>query len=196
MRRSASIAYIDLLTLALLGFVVFAVLLSQLKAEQTRTDDAPPGQLSVEIRWPDDLDTDVDLWLRTPGDRPVGYSRKNGTGADLLRDDLGRANDSLGLNYENIFTRGLPDGEYVVNLHLYSDHTGRLPVPVLIQVSRYTAGSPRISVWSGEAVLTRLGEEITVLRLVVTDRGVEVSAPTYFSPLRSGGPAIGMGRAL
>jgi hypothetical protein len=38
---------------------------------------------------------------------------------NLLRDDLGKAQDLTDNNYEVACSRGLPPGEYVVNVHMY-----------------------------------------------------------------------------
>jgi hypothetical protein len=182
---ATALAYIDLLTLTLVGFVAFAILMVLPKDQQAATDEnRPPGMISVEIRWPDGLDTDVDLWVLAPQDRPVGYSNRSARFFDLLRDDLGFSNDGLDLNYENAYTRGAPDGEYVVNLHLYSNLSGVLPIPVTMEVRGHDARSSR-SLWSGAAVLERAGQEITVLRFTLDGARIEVHAPTFFTALRS-----------
>lgn len=48
----------------------------------------PPGNVIVQVRWPEDVDTDVDLWVQAPGDVPVvGHSNLGGLVFDLLRDE-------------------------------------------------------------------------------------------------------------
>ena len=184
-RPETALAYIDLLTLTLVGFVAFALLMVLPKEQRASADDTrAPGMVSVEIRWPDDLNTDVDLWVQAPTDHPVGYSNRSGLYFDLLRDDLGQRNDGLGLNYENAYTRGTPDGEYVVNLHLYSNAEGILPIPVAVDVRAHDARSSR-SVWTGAVMLERLGQEITVLRFTIEGSRTEVRAPTFHTALRS-----------
>ena len=83
----------------------------------------------VEVRWPDQLDSDVDLWVQAPGDVPVGYSNKGGAIFNLLRDDLGQRADATGMNYEVSYSRGIPPGEYMVNVHLYRNAAGVMPDP-------------------------------------------------------------------
>ena len=96
------------------GFVTVAVLLlphigeSQGQGRRPRRPQ-PPGNVMVEARWPDQLDTDVDLWVQAPGDVPVGYSNKGGAVFNLLRDDLGRRGRDR-LNYEVSYSRGMPAG--------------------------------------------------------------------------------------
>jgi hypothetical protein len=74
----------DVIMLALAGFVAMVILLLPHlnppgKAAQENTQ--PPGNVIVEVRWPDDIDCDVDLWVEAPGDIPVGYSNKGGVGS-------------------------------------------------------------------------------------------------------------------
>ena len=64
---------------------------------------------------------------------PSGYSNKGGLIMNLLRDDLG-TNDPTPLRYENQFSRGVPPGEYTINLHLFRNLQGTYPVPVDVTV--------------------------------------------------------------
>ncbi len=158
----------DVIMLALMGFVVIVVLLlphinpSKLKEN---IDVNPPGNVIVEIRWPDILDTDVDLWVQGPGDVPVGYSNKGGVLFNLLRDDIGHQGDVSKVNYENSFSRGIVEGEYAINLHLYRDGSGSLPIEVIVVVSvkeNQDATTTRILTRTVE--LTSVGQELTVFR--------------------------------
>jgi len=128
----------DVIMLALLGFVTIVVLLlPHLNPPTTGTAAAdPPGNVVVEIRWPDAINADVDLWVQAPGDTPVGYSNMGGEVFNLLRDDLGHRDDRSNLNYEVAYSRGIPAGEYIVNLHLYltDDTDGDIPVEVAIGI--------------------------------------------------------------
>src|SRR3546814_9135229 len=84
----------DVLMLALLGFmVIVVVLLPHLNPPTKAAASDPPGNIIVEVRWPDDIDVDVDLWVKGPTSRPIGYSNQSGPLFNLLRDDLGRARD-------------------------------------------------------------------------------------------------------
>lgn len=99
---SGATVFRDVILLALAGFVTLVLLLlphlnPKAKAEQATQS---PGNVIVELRWPDGLDADVDLWVQAPGDTPVGYSNKGGAIFNLLRDDLGHAADLTELNYE------------------------------------------------------------------------------------------------
>ena len=170
----------DVLLAMLLGVVavVMFILPSVNPAAETDPID-PPGNLVVTAAWPAGS-IDVDLWTLAPGDEAVGYSRKSGRVFSLLRDDLGTANDLSGLNYESAFTRGLPDGEYIVNVRCYGC-AGKVPVPVAVDV-RLATGE---LVWSGTVTLVSDKQEKTALRFVM--RGGKVvpgSASHVFREIR------------
>lgn len=183
----------DVIMLALAGFVVIVMLLLphlNPPAEAAKQPVEPPGNVVVEIRWPDALDTDVDLWVEAPEDVPVGYSNKGGKVFNLLRDDRGFLNDASDLNYEVSYSRGIPVGEYTVNLHLYSsrvDITSPVPVTVVVSVKRDNNATAR-QILTGKAVLSHVGDETTAFRFALTKKGALVpdSVHNLFRPLRSG----------
>jgi hypothetical protein len=140
------------------------------KAAEKTSD--PPGNVIVELRWPDELDSDVDLWVKAPGDTPVGYSNKGGLIFNLLRDDLGKRADATGLNYEVSYSRGIPAGEYTVNVHLYRNSAGVFPIPVTVVTSvKKSAEESARQVLASDIVLVREGEELTVYRFQLSDDG-------------------------
>ena len=182
----------DVIMLALMGFVVIVILLLphiNPSKQKDNVDINPPGNVIVEIRWPDEVDTDVDLWVQGPGDVPVGYSNKGGVLFNLLRDDLGSQGDVIKINYENSFSRGVVEGEYIINIHLYRDQSGMLPIEVIVVVSvkvNPDAGTTRILTRTVE--LTFVGQELTVFRFELDEDGkldVE-SVHDIYKPLRSG----------
>ena len=84
----------------------------------------------ITARWDDEQSTDIDLWIKGPKGRAVGYTNKDNGYITLSRDDLGVTNDTfvgkgnrvrvLKRNIEDIQVRGLVPGDYIVNLHYYS----------------------------------------------------------------------------
>ncbi len=181
----------DTIMLALAGFVALVILmLPYLNPKQTKTAEntEPPGNVIVEVRWPDELDTDIDLWVQAPGDVPVGYSNKGGVVFNLLRDDLGRRADATKMNYEVTYSRGLPPGEYVVNLHLYRNMSHKSPIRVTVVASvKKSAQESARQLVASEFDLLREGQELTVLRLRLNERGdlVPGSVNSLNRPLRS-----------
>jgi len=181
----------DVITLALCGFVAVVILLlphlNPKQEAQAAVANAVPGNVMVEARWADELDTDVDLWVQAPGDVPVGYSNKSGLIFNLLRDDLGRNADPTQLNYEVSYSRGIPPGEYAVNLHMYRNKSKVSPVKVTVvtSVKKPTSESAKQILTSSIDLVTE-NQETTVYRFKLTDAGelVPSSVNSLPKPLR------------
>lgn len=153
---------------------------------------APPGNIMVEIHWPDKIDVDVDLWVQSPGDeKPVGYSNKSGKVFNLLRDDLGKEGDETDLNYEVAYGRGLPAGEYTVNLHLFAnrEHLPEIPVDVVVSVQRRDETRMR-QIIVRKVFLKKEGDEVTVVRFTLDHDGSldPESVNDLFKELRTWSP--------
>lgn len=181
----------DVIMLALAGFVAIVLLLLphiNPRAQAAKSDATPPGNVIVEIRWPDRIDADVDLWVAAPGDEPVGYSNKGADFFNLLRDDLGRVGDATKLNYEVSYSRGIPAGEYTVNVHLYRNAAAIYPVPATVVVSvKSDAGQSARQILATTVNLENVGQETTAFRFTLDDRGSLVAGSVYdlFRPLRA-----------
>jgi hypothetical protein len=181
----------DVILLALAGFVFITVLLLphiNPKAKQGEGSTDPPGNVIAEMRWDDKLRTDVDLWVQAPGDVPVGYSNKSGLIFNLLRDDLGSHADPTDVNFETSFSRGIPPGEYTVNVHLFRNLENTYPINVRVVVRVKTdneAGARPIAATTVR--LDREGQELTAFRFRLTEKGelVPNSMNSVFKPLRS-----------
>ena len=165
----------DVIMLALAGFVAMVLLLLphlNPPGEAAKENTQPPGNVIVEVRWPDELDSDVDLWVEAPGDIPVGYSNKGGVIFNLLRDDLGKRADATGMNYEVSYSRGIPAGEYTVNVHLYRNSAKVFPIPVTVVTSvKKSAKESARQLLASNIELTREGEELTVYRFKLSEDG-------------------------
>lgn len=182
----------DVVLSALFGILlVLVMVVAHINPVATNDDkDAdPPGTVVVEAYWPDDYDTDVDLWVQGPGDVPVGYSNKGGVLFNLLRDDLGTLMDISGRNYENAYTRGVKPGGYTVNVHLFRNRSGQASIPVRLVVSTRASDTGRLrQILVTDLTLDREGQEKTAFRFSLQSDGnlVPDSLTTIFKPLRSG----------
>lgn len=127
----------DLIMLTLLGFIAMVIMLLPhiKKSQETAEDYRPPGNVIVEIHWPDDMPYDVDLWVKAPGSPPVGFWNQGSEMLNLLRDDLGGEGDATDRNYEMIYSRGIPPGRYIVNVHMYGQKPAGVVVPVKVIVA-------------------------------------------------------------
>lgn len=173
MNRATATAFIDALFLVLLVLVLLPI-------GSTQADRTVLPSLAVEIRWPDGWRSDVDLWVRGPGDEPVGFTRKTGRYLALLRDDLGTA--SIPWRHEIIETYEIPDGRWLVNVHLYGDTGKNAPVPVEVAVWQKVSGSTTV-IWTGEVVLERKGAEVTAVHFS-TRRGRFEPGSIHHTPVR------------
>ena len=189
---AADTVFRDVVMLALAGFVVLVILLlPHLNPPGAKSAEGttPPGNVIVEVRWPDEIDADVDLWVQAPGDVPVGYSNKGGAVFNLLRDDLGKRADVTGLNYETSYSRGILPGEYAVNLHLYRNPSKAYPVPVTVVTSvKQAANEAARQLLASKVLLAREGEELTVYRFGLSAAGALVAGSVHslHKPLRAG----------
>lgn len=189
----AGTVFRDVITLALCGFVAIVILLlphirPEAKAAAQADGMTSPGNVMVEVRWPDELDADVDLWVRAPGDVPIGYSNKSGVIFNLLRDDLGRNADPTKLNYEVAYSRGIPPGEYAVNVHLYRNKSMVTPIPVTVVTSvKRPDGETARQILATTVDLDREGQELTVYRFKLGETGelTAGSVHSLFTPLRA-----------
>jgi len=175
----------DVIMLALAGFVaIVIILLPHLNPPAKAVESAPPpGNVIVEIRWPDTLNTDVDLWVEAPGDVPVGYSNQGGRIFNLLRDDLGHREDVSNVNYEVAYSRGMPPGEYTVNLHLYRNLSGQLPIPVTVVASiKQDPKASAVQLAKADIELNHMNQEVTAFRFRLAEGGKMVAGSLHNLP--------------
>jgi hypothetical protein len=173
----------DIFLNALLVFMALVVILLLLINPTKQADEPPPGSLSVYISWPEGP-TDVDVWTLAPGEpSPVGFTTKTGQLLSLLRDDLGTANDPMPANFEHVYSRGLPAGEYVINAHCY--HCKAVPVEVMVEVRVARPGFDSVRIFSAKVTLRRNREEVTAVRFRLDGDGrlVQGSMHSVFKPL-------------
>lgn len=179
-----------------LFIAVFVVLASvipfiQEKESHQNIDPATQGNLIVTLEWPANVQSDVDLWIWNDIDKTsVGYSNLSGPLFNLIRDDLGSFLDLTNANTEMALSRGIPDGEYVINTHLFSLKSAPLPLPIKISVSKKDnlafAAVPLFTV-TGELMFEGHEKTMAVFR-IENGEYVADSFNTISRKIRSGGP--------
>jgi hypothetical protein len=169
----------DVLLAMLLGVAaVIMFILPSVNPASTEQQLTPPGNLIASITWPAG-DDDVDVWVSYGDDYAVGYSHKSDRVWSLLRDDLGNKNDTTPLNFESAFTRGMPDGEYAINVRCYA--CTKVPMPVTVEVRLADGGT----VWSGIVDILKSGQERTAIRFrVAGGQIVDDSASSVFKQMK------------
>ena len=106
---------------------------------------------------------------------------------------FGFRNDASNLNYENAFSRTIPAGEYTVNLHMYFNRANVWPIKVKVLVSTIKpSGNSRVSrqILVSDVVLRKQGEERTVFRFKLDDKGELIASSVNAAPknLRTDAP--------
>jgi hypothetical protein len=184
--------WLDTALLMLGGFILMTVLMLSVvnppaQSAET-TGEQSPGNVIVEAQWADALDADVDLWVAAPGDRPVGYSNKSGAIFNLLRDDLGKVRDFTDYNYEVAYSRGMPAGEYVANVHMYRGVSVTYPVEVkLVATLKSNPNEVAHRLVTTTVQLRHENDQVTAFRFQLDRNGQVVagSMNTLYKDLRT-----------
>jgi hypothetical protein len=168
----------DLLWALLACFMVLtALLVTQLNSKKTTektSDDVSAGSISVYIYWRDGIDLDIDTHLSSPSGDHVFFAKLSGKVWNLLRDDLGMVNDTAPRNFENAYARGLPAGDYVVNIHAYRGKPELYPIEVegeVVITADPTRGKGSQKIVKQKVTLYRTGEETTLVRFSIDAAG-------------------------
>ena len=169
------VVFRDVILLALTGFISMVILLIPFVNPPTEEESSstPPGNVIVELFWDDKRDVDIDLWVQAPDDIPVGYSNKGGLFFNLLRDDLGIYKDNSPVNYEVSYSRGISDGLYIANVHLYRED--KAPFKPIIAELLVSVVDPdtnkRKQILRTSKKLDEIGKEITVFQFELDRKG-------------------------
>lgn len=183
-------AYIDILIALLMGTVVIFMLTTLLIAPITQNSAGikKNADYVVTLEWPNDLDCDVDLWIRDPLNNVVSFRQMESGLMYFERDDMGKRRSIYKIdekeiiidpdNKEFVTFRGTFSGEYVVNVHLYSClkpgsamgmAAGQaFDVPLIIEVVRI---NPNFVVSKHiEMKLEAVWQEKTAIRFIMDDK--------------------------
>ncbi|MBI4068545.1 hypothetical protein HY413_04050 [Candidatus Kaiserbacteria bacterium] len=147
-------------------FVIVVGLLTVQKLEQMSGEvNEPAESLKFEVFWNYDdpasadkpykyklvdVDADTGIWYRGGANNapltPVWFTNMGAGFINLERDDLGNRpgieSEFDPINYESAKTRGIPAGEYCVNVHLYRNRSSLTKIPVTVNV-RVVRGQQR-----------------------------------------------------
>ena len=164
----------DVVLLALIAFAAMLVIVVPWLNEPTEKEDQDiiaPGNMIVEITWPNERRDDIDLWVMGPKELgPVGYSTKSGMVWNLLRDDLGGAGDLTNMNYENSYSRGVLPGWYRFNVHWYNSTSVQRTIEINMVVSLKKKPDQTVKQLMGRTIiLTRDDREQTVFYFYLDD---------------------------
>lgn len=176
MNKSSITPFLDLIFCLLLIYVCIVMLLRiTVKQEGTPAFQQNAIYLIV-LTWQGN--DDVDLWVRDPQGRLVGFNRREGGEGSLFslnRDNLGASQTEVNdqgqvvtlVNEEIVAVRGTFPGEYACNSFLYT-RRDTVPTKVTVKLMRV---KPHAELMSREIVLTRNGDQHTHFRFTVDKDG-------------------------
>jgi hypothetical protein len=165
--------------------LVFAVLLKlSLLAINVESAESAQKRLKsnalflIKVVWPGESDDDVDTYVSDPLSHLVFFKRLQDGLMNLDRDDTGSSSNMISLpdgrvvksayNEEQVEIRGIIEGEYIVNVHMYRKAT---PTPTKVIVTLYKVAEGE-DVQIHERVLTLAEQqERTAFRFTLTKSG-------------------------
>lgn len=141
-----SLSFIDLLFNILLGFAFLFIIAFIMINPVARQGDVPvKAEFLIVMTWPDNNDSDFDLWVMDPQGRKVGFRNRDQGLVNLDRDDLGTVNDTVHVdgqeikvanNKETVTIRGILPGDYRISVHQYRKSDELTRVPVTVEVTK------------------------------------------------------------
>ena len=152
-------------TLFMLAFMIIIVFPWISQKKQSSEEQIRIGDLHIELVWESKSNVDLDLIARGPDGETVFFRHGEGNILNLVRDDRGILNDDTGFNFEHIISRSIPDGEYLVNVIVYSLAEGELPVEAKIVVTQKDQSLKL----NASKILDEVKKEVSVLKFVVID---------------------------
>jgi hypothetical protein len=166
--------------------LVFAVLLKlSLLAINVESAESAQKRLKssalflIKVVWAGESDDDVDTYVSDPLSHLVYFRRLQDGLMNLDRDDTGSNSNLIRLpdggvaksayNEEQVEIRGLIEGEYIVNLHMYRKAT---PTPTKVIVTLYkVAGGEDVQIHERVLTLAAQTQEETAFRFTLTKSG-------------------------
>ena len=166
--------------------LVFAVLLKlSLLAINVESAESAQKRLKsnalflIKVVWAGESDDDVDTYVSDPLSHLVFFKRLQDGLMNLDRDDTGSSNNMITLpdgrvvksayNEEQVEIRGIIEGEYIVNVHMYRKAT---PTPTKVIVTLYkVAEGEDVQIHERVLTLAEQRQEATAFRFTLTRSG-------------------------
>src|ERR1700727_2519547 len=157
------------LLLCILSVVIVAVAPTKARVDGVQ----PKGVFLNTANWKVELDSDVDLWIVGPEQKPIFYGSRDVGCASLDRDSLGYSTSQITLadgsmaqsesNKETATIRCIAPGHYDVGINLYSDRElakGAASIPVRVEI---TGLNPQVTtLFAKDVALDSVGQTINV----------------------------------
>lgn len=176
------IAMTDLAT-NLLGVFICLFMLSFLmmskKIEEKNNKVESKAEFMITVTWDKNSSNDVDTYIEDPLGNLVFYRAKEKGLMHLDRDDYGITNDTIMMgdgktvtvheNREIVSLRGIIPGEYIVNVHMYSERDKAEKTQVTVKLEKINPAFKTIAM--KEVELRTTGDEKTAFRFTLDNVG-------------------------
>lgn len=176
------IAMTDLAT-NLLGVFICLFMLSFLmmskKIEEKNNKVESKAEFMITVTWDKNSSNDVDTYIEDPLGNLVFYRAKEKGLMHLDRDDYGLTNDTIIMgdgktvtvheNREIVSLRGIIPGEYIVNVHMYSERDKAQKTQVTVKLEKINPAFKTIAM--KEVELGTIGDEKTAFRFTLDNVG-------------------------
>lgn len=189
-KYGSTLGFLDLIFNTLLAFVMLFILMFLIvKTEDTTTKIDDKNEIVITLKWDPESTDDVDLWLKDPKGRTVGFINKEIPGIALERDDMGIRTDTITdqdgntivikLNQEVINIRHLVPGIYTINAHMFSKRNNE-PTDVTLKLIKINPFKefPEIT-----KTLQERGSEVTMLTFEIDSSGNIININTKIEDL-------------
>jgi len=167
------------LNLVFVFAVLFTISILGMGADNAKKHIQNTALFVIKVEWPGESDDDVDTYVKDPMDHLV-YFRRLADGLMVLdHDDTGSSSNKVTLpdgrvvnsafNEEKVEIRGMIEGEYIVNVHMYRKSKDT-PTKVGVTLYKITDGED-VEVHSKVVTLAIKGQEETAFRFSLTRSG-------------------------
>ena len=177
------VPFVDVYLVLMLVFLIISRLeiaaINHVSTPETKASMSTHALYVIKVDWSGQSEDDVDTYVRDPAQHLVFFRRLADGLMVLDHDDTGISSNTIVLpsgekvvsafNEESVEIRGIIPGEYVANVHLYSDRDDK-PVSVAVELDK-VAGGANVKVHDETVVLKQRGDEQTAFRFTLLASG-------------------------
>jgi|TARA_B100002003_G_scaffold146263_1_gene135420 hypothetical protein len=191
----SNVAFTDLLFNIVVGlaflFLLAFILMNPIAKDK---DIEEKSDYIIILTWDDESGDDIDLWMRDPLGNILSFRNREDALMHLDRDDLGLSNDKVELpeggyvyvyrNKEVASLRGVHEGEYLVNVHVYNKKpwkdSSMKPSNIRVELIKL---NPYDEVTQTEFIATKKGQEFTAFHFTLDKDGEVIGIRDEREPL-------------
>jgi len=191
----SNVAFTDLLFNIVVGlaflFLLAFILMNPIAKDK---DIEEKSDYIIILTWDDESGDDIDLWMRDPLGNILSFKNREDALMHLDRDDLGLSNDKVELpeggyvyvyrNKEVASLRGVHEGEYLVNVHVYNKKpwkdSSMKPSNIRVELIKL---NPYDEVTQAEFIATKKGQEFTAFHFTLDKDGEVIGIRDEREPL-------------